>query len=75
MCLRSGVALPVALAGAVLSAGAEAWHAHDHLQLDTHTAPVAGILSVIGFLVVVIAMWLSSRRRRQGLSTPSTRNS
>jgi predicted membrane protein len=62
----TGVALPIAFAGAVLSAAAEAWHAYSHLRLDTHSAPVAGILSVIGFLVVVIAMSLSRgvRRRR-----------
>ena len=57
-------ALSIAAAGAVLSAGAEAWHAASHLRLDTHTAPLAGILSVVGFLVVVVAMSLSGRRRR-----------
>jgi hypothetical protein len=36
-------------------------HAASHLRLDTHTAPVAGILSVVGFLVVVIAMGLVTR--------------
>ena len=58
----AGVALPIAFAGAVLSAGAEAWHAWSHLRLDTHGAPIAGILSVVGFLVVVIALSLSSGR-------------
>lgn len=57
-----GRMLPIAVAGAVLSAGAEAWHAFSHLRLDTHSAPIAGILSAIGFLVVVIAMWLSRRK-------------
>jgi hypothetical protein len=63
---EAGIALPIAFAGAVLSAGAEAWHASAHLQLDTHGAPVAGMLSFVGFLVVVIAMSLSrpGRRRR-----------
>lgn len=59
-----GVALPIAVAGAVVSAGAEAWHAASHLDLDTHTAPIAGILSFVGFIVVVVAMAVSSRRRR-----------
>jgi hypothetical protein len=59
-----GIALPTAWAGAVLSAAAEAWHAYSHLRLDTHGAPVAGILSVVGFLVVVIAMALASRVQR-----------
>ncbi len=63
---RSSPAVSIAFAGAVLSAGAEAWHAYSHLRLDTHSAPVAGILSVIGFLVAVVAMSLSgwARRRR-----------
>jgi len=67
-----GIALPIAFAGAVLSAGAEAWHAYSHLRLDMHSAPVAGTLSLLGFLVVVIAMALSSgaRRRRTG-DTPN----
>jgi predicted membrane protein len=61
----TGIALPIAFAGSVLSAGAEAWHAYSHLHLDTHSAPLAGVLSVIGFLVVVIAMFLSSGRWRR----------
>jgi hypothetical protein len=61
----SGIALPIACAGSVLSAGAEAWHAYSHLRLDTHSAPVAGTLSFVGFLVVVTAMSSSSGRRRR----------
>jgi hypothetical protein len=63
-----GIALPIAFGGALVSAGAEAWHAYSHLRLDTHSAPVAGILSVVGFLVVVVAMSLAAaaRRRRVG---------
>jgi len=61
-----GVALPVAVAGAWLSAGAEAWHAYAHLRLDTHSAPIAGMLSFIGFLAAVLAMasarWAGRRR-------------
>jgi hypothetical protein len=57
-----GTALPIAVGGAVLSVGAEAWHAASHMRLDTHTAPVAGILSAIGFVVVVIAMVVDVRR-------------
>ena len=62
---RSSPAVSIAFAGAVLSAGAEAWHAYSHLRLDTHSAPVAGMLSVIGFLVVVIAMSVSGFQRRR----------
>jgi hypothetical protein len=54
----TGIALPTAFGGALLSAGAEVWHAYSHLRLDTHSAPVAGTLSGIGFLAVVIAISL-----------------
>jgi len=58
-----------ALAGTVLSAGAEAWHAAEHLQLDTHTAPVAGILSAVGYLIVVGAMLSGRPGKRPAEST------
>jgi predicted membrane protein len=64
-----GLALPIAVAGAVLSTAAEAWHAYAHLRLDTHSAPMAGTLSVIGFLVVVITMSLSRGDRRRATDT------
>ena len=72
---RHGPTVSIAFAGAVLSAGAEAWHASSHLRLDTHSAPVAGILSVIGFLVALVAMSLSgrARRRRAGDGTSDRR--
>ena len=60
-----GVAQPIAVAGSLLTAGAEAWHAYAHLRLDTHGAPIAGSLSVVGFLVVVITMAVSGRTRRR----------
>lgn len=64
-----GVALPIAVAGAWLSAGAEAWHAVSHLRLDTRTAPIAGTLSCIGFLASCSAMtsarWARQRRESQ----------
>jgi hypothetical protein len=62
--------LPIAWVGALVSAGAEGWHAYSHLQLDTHTAPIAGVLSGVGFVVVVLAMALSSVARRQRTSEP-----
>lgn len=58
---HGGGALLLAFVGAVLSAGAEAWHAYSHLRLDTHHAPVAGTLSAVGYLVVVVTMWRSGR--------------
>jgi hypothetical protein len=60
-----GVAQPIAVAGSLLAAGAEAWHAYAHLRPDTHGAPIAGSLSVVGFLVVAITMAVSGRTRRR----------
>ncbi|HEY7538663.1 MAG TPA: hypothetical protein VIF11_00875 [Methylomirabilota bacterium] len=62
-----GAAFPVAFVGALVSTIGEAWHAYMHLQLDTHSAPFAGIVSFVGFLIVVVAMWVSGRgdRRRK----------
>ena len=62
---NSGIALLVAAAGAVVSTGAEAFHAISHVRLDTHAAPVAGTVSVLGFLVVVVALTVSGRRGRR----------
>jgi hypothetical protein len=72
---RTGITLRIAFAGAVLSAGAEAWHAYSHLRLDTHNAPLAGTLSVLGFIVIVIGMSVSSweRRRRAARTTEQRR--
>ena len=71
----TGITLRIAFAGAVLSAGAEAWHAYSHLRLDTHNAPLAGTLSVLGFIVIVIGMSVSSweRRRRAARTTEQRR--
>src|SRR5262245_57627251 len=41
-----GMALPVALAGAVISTAGEAWHAYGHLQLSTHGGPLAEAMAV-----------------------------
>ena len=57
-------ALPIAFGGALLSTAAEAWHAYSHLQMDTHTGPIAGSLSFVGFLVAATAIWLARRPRR-----------
>jgi hypothetical protein len=68
------VALPIAVAGAWLSAGAEAWHALSHLRLDTHAAPIAGILSFLGYVVasaaMVSAVWA---RRREAVRSSRRR--
>ena len=70
----TGIARPIAVAGALLSTAAEAWHAYEHLRLDTHSAPLAGVLSVIGFFGVVIAMALSRRGRRRAADTTNARD-
>lgn len=61
----AGVALLVAFGGALLSTAAEAWHAISHLRMDTHMGPVAGSLSFVGLLTVVVAMALSGRQARR----------
>ena len=61
----AGIALPIALAGAALSAFAECWHAIAHLDLDTRHAPLFGILSVAGFFIVIGATALANRTRRR----------
>jgi hypothetical protein len=70
----TGIARPIAVAGAMLSTAAEAWHASSHLRLDTHSAPLAGLLSVIGFFVVVLAMALSRGGRRRAAETTNARD-
>ena len=57
--------LAVALAGAVISVSAEAWHAWSHLHLDTHHAPLAGVLSLAGYLVATGATIVGARRARR----------
>jgi len=62
---RIGGALLVAFAGALVSTAGEIWHAYTHLQLSTHSGPIAGITSFFGFIVVVIALWLEERHDRR----------
>jgi hypothetical protein len=62
---KTGVALSVAFAGALVATAGEIWHAYSHLQLSTHSGPIAGITAVFGFIVVVIALWLAERPDRR----------
>jgi hypothetical protein len=62
---KTGIALPVAFAGALVSTAGEIWHAYTHLQLSTHSGPIAGITAVFGFIVVVTALWLAGRHERR----------
>jgi drug/metabolite transporter (DMT)-like permease len=62
---RVGIAaVAIAFAGALVAAAAEASHASSHLRLDTHSAPVAGVLSFVGFVVVVVSTRVSRGVRR-----------
>jgi hypothetical protein len=56
----------VALAGALLSAVGEAWHAGTHLQMDTDAGPLAGTLSVVGLVFVAVGVWRAPREPRDG---------
>jgi hypothetical protein len=58
---RAGAGWWVALGGAGLSLIGEAWHAASHLQLDTHSAPIAGSLSLLGLTLVAGAVWRAGR--------------
>jgi hypothetical protein len=58
------IGLPVALAGALIAAAGEGWHAYTHLQLSTHSGPIAGITAFAGFIVVATALWLTGRHKR-----------
>jgi hypothetical protein len=60
---RSGS--PIAFAGALLSTAAEAWHAAIHLRLNTRGGPIAEGVAMIGFVVVVIAVWIGGRQERR----------
>jgi hypothetical protein len=62
---QSGIALPVACVGALVAAAGEAWHAYTHLQLSTHSGPIAGTTAFVGFIVVVTALWLAGRHERR----------
>jgi FtsH-binding integral membrane protein len=63
---RMGIALPVAFLGALVSTAGEGWHAYTHLQLSTHSGPIAATTAFLGFVVVVAALWFSRTRRRRG---------
>src|SRR2546426_4623413 len=60
---RSGSA--VALARPLLSASAGGWPAPHHLRLSTRGGPIAEGVAMIGFIVVVIAVWVGGREERR----------
>jgi hypothetical protein len=58
----------IAFSGALLSTAAEAWHASVHLSLSTRGGPIAEGVAVVGFVVVVTAVWVGGRQERRGLA-------
>jgi hypothetical protein len=62
---RIGVALPVAFVGALVAAAGEGWHAYTHLQLRPHGGAIAGLTALLGFVVVVTALWLAGGHERR----------
>jgi hypothetical protein len=69
---RSGSA--VAFAGALLSTAGEAWHAFIHLRLSTKGGPVAEGVAVIGFVVVITAVWVGGREEQRHLAASRKTN-
>ena len=51
----------IAFAGALLATAGEAWHALIHLTLSTRGGPMAEGIALVGFLIVVIAVWVIAR--------------
>ena len=56
---KAGIALPLAVAGAIVQTIGEAWHAYAHLELRPN--PLPELLGFIGLLVVIAAMLVSRR--------------
>jgi uncharacterized membrane protein len=62
---KTGLALPVTFAGALVATAGEAWHAYSHLQLTTHSGPIAAATAYFGLMVVIAALWLERRQGRR----------
>jgi hypothetical protein len=60
---KAGVALPLAVAGAVVQAVGEAWHAYSHLALRPN--PLPELFGFVGLLAVMVSM-LAFRRAERG---------
>jgi len=50
-----GAALPIAFAGALISAAAESWHSYTHMQLSTHGGPLAASVSFLGVAFISLS--------------------
>jgi hypothetical protein len=62
---ETGLAIPVAFAGALIQTAGETWHAYSHLQLTTHIGPSAFAVSFIGMVIVIAALVADSRSGRR----------
>ena len=62
---RRGAAAPLAFVGALLAAAGEGWHAYSHLQLTTHTGPVAFFVGFVGMLIALGALIAGGRAERR----------
>jgi hypothetical protein len=60
---KAGVALPLAVAGAVVQVVGEAWHAYSHLALRPN--PLSELFGFVGLLTVIVSM-LAFRRAERG---------
>ncbi|HEV8438552.1 MAG TPA: hypothetical protein VGT40_10700 [Methylomirabilota bacterium] len=64
-----GVAVPVAFVGSLVQTAGESWHAYTHLQLTTHSGPIAFTVSFFGMLIVACALVLGWRRGRRRVAS------
>lgn len=62
---RRGVAIPLAVVGALLAAAGEGWHAYSHLRLSTHMGPLAFGVGFLGMLILLGALIASGRSARR----------
>lgn len=65
---KAGIALPLAVAGAIVQTIGEAWHAYAHLELRPN--PLPELLGFIGLLVVIATMLVSRRAEQPRTATP-----
>ena len=66
---KAGLALPLAVAGAVVQTAGEAWHAYSHLALRPN--PLPELFGFVGLLMVIASM-LGSRRAGRGQPAETT---
>ena len=62
---ETGLAIPGAFVGSLIQTAGETWHAYSHLQLTTHTGPIAFSVSFIGMVIVAAALVAGRRGDRR----------